>query len=230
MKPMTIKRLLEIGVVATVIGASAIGATGCATSVEPIDIHNPVISVESRRFVADAQDAVSIARSALNEQQRQFQSAKQRRKDLLSDPAWKQAPKAVRQSFQKLLDARLELAKLRRDRAQAEVDLAEAKLTEVYAETAVRHDLETYELEPIRKDVDRSIAKVRDAKKAIGDHLLAVDRASKAWWKTYRGLLNDNKHPDMFFATASREVASPFQIEPKKQDDSDDAAKKAEAK
>lgn len=209
------KRLLKICVCATVLGAT-LATSGCAgQSVDPIDIHNPVISVESRRFVADAQDAVSIARSALNEDERQFAEARERKKELLSNSKWKEMPEAVVQSFQKLLDARIKLAQLRRDLAAAELALAEEKLTEVYAETAVRHDLETYDLEPIRKEVDARLAKMRQINKAIGEHLLLVDRSSKAWWKTYRGLLNDNKHPDVFFATVRSEVASPFQIERK---------------
>lgn len=223
------KRLLKICLIATVL-ASVLATAGCAgQSVDPIDIHNPVISVESRRFVADAQDAVSIARSALNEEQRQLTAAKERRKELLASEKWKAMPRPVVQSFQKLLAARMQLAELRRDLAKAEVALAEEKLTEVYAETAVRHDLETYELEPIRKRVDQRLAKVRQTKQAIGEHLLVVDRASKAWWKTYRGLLDDKKHPDVFFATARDEVASPFQIE-RKEKRSEESEETKEAK
>lgn len=216
MKRTSMKRLLTICVLALVTAVA-----GCAgQTVEPIDIHNPIISVESRRFVADAQDAVSIARSAANEDRRQLAEAKERRKELLASEAWKDVPKSVMQSFQKLLDARIELAELRLELAEAELALAEEKLVEVYAETAVRHDLETYELEPIRKSVDKRLEKVRQVNRQIGEHLVSVDKASRAWWKSYRGLLADTKHPDVFFATAGGKVESPFQIEkPKKKEE-----------
>ena len=35
----------------------------CGPTVKPISLHDPVVPVESRRYVADTQDAVSIARA-----------------------------------------------------------------------------------------------------------------------------------------------------------------------
>jgi hypothetical protein len=180
--------------------ALLVGLAGCAgQTVTPIDIHDPVISVESRRFVADAQDAVSIARSGADYARLKLDAALEQRRTLLAGDAWKGVSEAVVASFRNLLDARVQLAELRLELAEARVDLAAEKLREVYAETALRHDIETYEMKPIRAQVDERLEAVRQVNRRIGDQLLVVDKASRAWWKSYRGLLSRKKHPDMFF-------------------------------
>ncbi len=208
----------EIGVVAKLFRicllAAALLAAGCAgQSVAPIDIHNPIISAQSRRFVADAQDAVSIAKNGVNEADHALAEVKARRRRILSAKDWKKLPQSSVDAYKGLLDARVHLAELRVTRAKAELSLAHAKLTQVYAETAVRHDLETYDMKPIRKRVDRRLAKVRAAKQAINAYLPTIDKASRAWWKSYQALLESKKHPDVFFAIASDKRESPFHIE-----------------
>jgi hypothetical protein len=193
----TMKQLFQCCVLALILAATA-----CAgQDVTPIDIHDSVISGESRRFVADAQDAVSIARSGVDEYRRQLRETRERRKAMMANEAWTEIGQGMAQSYRTLLDARVKLAELRLERAQAERDLAAEKLVAVYAETAVRHDLETYDLEPIRQNVDERLETLRKVNRQIGEHLVAVDKASRAWWKQYRGLLANKKHPDMFFTT-----------------------------
>lgn len=191
----SIKRVLLGCLAALVLTTSA-----CAgQSVTPIDIHDPVISVESRRFVADAQDAVSIARSGVDYANQELSAARQQRDRLTGGNAWEGVSQNVVDSFNTLLEARIQLAELRRDVAEARVELAQEKLREVYAETALRHDLEAYEMAPIREDVDERLKEVREANNRVGEQLLVVDRSSRNWWKSYRGLLSQKKHPDMFF-------------------------------
>src|SRR5690554_7644839 len=81
-----------------------LGISACAgQTVHPIDIHDPVISVESRRFVADAQDAVSIARSGLDYAEQEFAAAREQRARLLAGDAWEGVPQNVVDSFDALL-------------------------------------------------------------------------------------------------------------------------------
>lgn len=190
-----IKRVL-LGCLATLV----LGTSACAgQSVKPIDIHDPVISVESRRFVADAQDAVSIARSGLDYAEQEFDAARQQRSRLMAGDAWADVSQNVVDSFDTLLKARIRLAELRRDVAEARVDLAQEKLREVYAETALRHDLQAYEMLPIREKVDTRLETLRQINGKVSEQLLVVDQSSRAWWKSYRGLLGQDKHPNMFF-------------------------------
>jgi hypothetical protein len=56
-------------------------------------------------------------------------------------------------------------------------------------------------MEPIRKKVDKRLDTLRKVNRQIGEQLVVVDEASRAWWKNYRGLLADKKHPNMFFTT-----------------------------
>jgi len=177
-----------------------LGASACAgQSVKPIDIHDPVISVESRRFVADAQDAVSIARSGLDYAEQEFAAAREQRSRLLAGDAWEGVSQDVIDSFDTLLKARIRLAELRRDVAETRVDLARQKLREVYAETALRHDLAAYEMAPIRQQVDAQLEALREVNAQVAQQLLVVDQSSRAWWKSYRGLLGQKKSPNMFF-------------------------------
>ncbi|AWV89290.1 hypothetical protein DN745_08045 [Bradymonas sediminis] len=182
------------------LAVGVLGTSACAgQSVTPIDIHDPVISVESRRFVADAQDAVSIARSGYDYADQELRAARQQRARLMAGDAWDAVSAEVTDSFDTLLKARIRLAELRRDAAEARVDLAQEKLREVYAETALRHDIEAYEMAPIRKTVDAALEDLSEANARVAEQLLVVDRSSRAWWKSYRGLLSQNKHPNMFF-------------------------------
>lgn len=189
------KRML-VGCVVTLL----LGTSACAgQSVKPIDIHDPAISVESRRFVADAQDAVSIARSGLDYAQQELDAARQQRTRLLAGDAWQGVSPQIIDSFDTLLKARIRLAELRRDVAETRVDLARQKLREVYAETALRHDLQAYQMAPIRQQVDAQLEALRDRNAQVAQQLLVVDQASRAWWKSYRGLLSQTKSPNMFF-------------------------------
>jgi|SRR5690554_5637409 len=122
-----IRRVL-LGCLAVIV----LGTSACAgQSVTPIDIHDPVISVESRRFVADAQDAVSIARSGFDYADQELRAARQQRARLMAG--------------------------------------------------------------------DAALEDLRQANGRVAEQLLVVDRSSRAWWKSYRGLLSQNKHPNMFF-------------------------------
>lgn len=194
-KRSTVRRIL-LGCAATLV----LGISACAgQTVHPIDIHDPVISVESRRFVADAQDAVSIARSGLDYAAQELAAAREQRASLLAGDAWEGVSQNAIDSFDTLLKARIRLAELRRDVAATRVDLAREKLREVYAETALRHDLEAYEMAPIREEVDAQLEALRERNALVAQQLLVVDQSSRAWWKSYRGLLGQKKNPHMFF-------------------------------
>lgn len=210
----------SLAVATTVLALAAV--TGCGgPSIDPIDIHDPVVSVESRRYVADAEDAVSIARNGVDEADRQLVKVRERRKDMLAGQGLSSS--AV-ESLRRLLDERVRLAEMRLTKARAELALAEAKLDQVYAETAVNHDLEAYDLQPIRDRVDERLDDLRDINREIGDHQRVVDRASRAWWKVYRGLLQKGDAPDVFFASAIQAPESPFDIrEPKEVAEADES-------
>jgi hypothetical protein len=212
----------RLGNAAVVLAVAAV--VGCAgPSVDPIDIHDPIVSVESRRYVADAEDAVSIARNGVDEAARQLTKVRERREHMLARDQWRGESSSAVESLRRLLDERVRLAEMRLTKAEAGLALAEAKLDQVYAETAVNHDLEAYDLQPIRDRVDQRLDEIRDINRKIGDHQRVVDRASRAWWKVYRGLLESGDPPDVFFASAIQAPESPFDIrEPKETHESDE--------
>lgn len=203
-------RLLIIATALAVIGGLLIGCGG--QNIKPVDLNNPVISVESRRFVADAEDAVSIARARLSERRDELARARQSRENLLSREQFEKADSSVRAKLRALLDERVELQALRAELAEADLELAETKLELAHAQTAVRHDLRTYDLEPVRDDVEERLAEVREIKSSIADKLIDIDKVTRAWWKTYESSVAGTELADAFFTPNLPRQSSPFWI------------------
>lgn len=186
---------------------------GCGgQNVKPVDLDNPAVSVESRRFVADAEDAVSIARARVSQREGELERARRSRSELMRNDKMKNASQGVRSKLEDLLDERVELQELQVELAEANLELAELKLELAHAQTAVRHDLRTYELEPIRETVDAQLADVRKVKNQIADQLVTIDEVTRAWWTTYKSEVAGTELADAFFTPSLPEQSSPFWV------------------
>ena len=99
----------------------------CGQRVKPVSIRNPVLSTDSRRLLADTEDAVSIRRAARDDRRRELRRTKRRREDLVEERSWPSSANNAVSKLRALEDARVELAELELDLAQADLELAQAK-------------------------------------------------------------------------------------------------------
>jgi hypothetical protein len=162
--------------------------SACGPEVRPLDIHDPRLPAEARRWIADAEDEVGIARTALREARAEAREFRAWRRRLATGTAWS-GPQAVTaaQMMQQLTDARVALADREVDRAQAALDLALARRIEANATTAMRHDLAVYELAPIEDRTEAAVSALRGADRAVLAQRQTVGDAETAWWAAYRG-------------------------------------------
>jgi len=149
------------------ISGCALGlVVGCGASVEPLDPRDLTLPPETRRFVADAEDGMIVARARRDAAREDLREVEEWRSRLLDEVEWGSAGGVnMDDMLETLMDARVELARRALIHVEAVVELAEAKYDLANAERAVLHDLASYDLEPIRQRVDdlrRDVATARD--------------------------------------------------------------------
>lgn len=158
--------------------------------VHPLGLHDPRLPTDARRWVADAEDAVAVARAWRETTQADLESVQQWNHRLVAT-AWPPGAEsaAAARELSALAEARLRLARLEAELAEADLTLAEAKLVQVQAETAMRHDLAVYDLEPIHDDTKAARARVASIRQALEAQQRAMEAASASWWKAYAAYL-----------------------------------------
>ena len=179
---MSLRRLLRALPATTAL--ALVLATGCATTITPIDLHDPVVPVASRRLIADGQDAVSIARARRDDARRRLDQVDAWQWDIANTDTWP-ADANAKAALRKFASARLALARLEFDYATANLDLPEAKYTLATAQTAIRHDLATYELDPLRDAAEAARTRVGTLKGELQAKLRELDTVTAAWWQAY---------------------------------------------
>lgn len=159
----------------------------CGARVKPISLHDQSIPVDSRRFVADTQDAVSIARVARDEKARELTEVREWRREVVRGVAWPDKAASAIDQLEVLADSRVELAEMELDKADAALELAEAKYDLVTAETAIRHDIAAYDLEPLRARTDTARERMTSLTEGIIIKRDAIDELTTKWWSAYSG-------------------------------------------
>ncbi len=159
----------------------------CGARVKPISLHDQSIPVDSRRFVADTQDAVSIARVSRDEASRELASVRQWRREVVRGVAWPDKASSAIDQLEILADNRVELAEMELDKADAALELALAKYDLVTAETAIRHDIAAYNLEPLRARTDEARLRMTSLTETIILKRDEIDALTTKWWTAYAG-------------------------------------------
>lgn len=171
-------------VVGTVLGL----LTGCG-GVDLLSIHDGRLPIEARRWVADAEDAVSVANAFLQEAE-----AAQRRTKKLAQEMSGQADEIrnagggqAADKLDLLAKTRLGHADLLVMHARSELALSLTKQLLVNAETSMRHDIAVYELEPLRAAVAEGQTVATVARRKAVSAGLTVHKRSGEYWQIYAG-------------------------------------------
>ncbi len=177
------------------------GVTSACSGVTPIGLHDTYVPLEGRKLVADAQDAVSIARARLDDA-KALEAEVKKWEGRFGEGGWPEDAGA-KTALGQLSAARLELANLERSEAEIALELAEGKLELVTAQTAIRHDLATYELEPLRKRVEGTLARLADVRGGLGLKRKELDDLTAAWWEKYSAMVKgDPQAASQYFGAA----------------------------
>lgn len=172
--------------------------SACSKQVKPISTKNPVLSEDSQRLLADTEDALSIRRAARDDARRALKGSEARSKNLLERdwPANASAPLGKLKALEK---ARIEYAELQLDFAQAELELAQSNYDYTTAQTAMRHDLAVYELEPLKESKVKSRAKKDELFKKVDTKRTEIDKLEAAWWTAYASFVKGGGESTVFF-------------------------------
>ncbi len=156
-----------------------------------LSIHDQRLPVESRRWIADAQDGVSVALAWADQAAADVRRVEAQRKRLIA-----QAIKLTEAGGTEASRALIAVATARGDRAEtahrlavAELALARAKQLQANVETATRNDLATYDLEPIRVATEAARARARQVAASLEAKRQELAKLTATWWSTYASWL-----------------------------------------
>ena len=170
--------------------------SACGQHVKPISIKNPVLSEDSRRLLADNEDAVSIRRAARDDARRALATRRGQSENLLERDWPSGAPIA---KLEALEAAREQMAELRLEHAQAELDLAIAKYEFTTAQTAMRHDIAVYDLEPLRLAQEEARKRTDELFRKVDNQRREIDKLESTWWQAYAEFVKGGGSSQTFF-------------------------------
>lgn len=195
-----IRSLKLITLTLTLLGA----LSACATEVEPISLRDPAVSLESRKLLADLQDAISIARLKRDGARRNLASTLQWQQDMIEQRAWPSQASAAVEKLRAVATGRIALAELELELRQAELELAQSKYVLATAQTAMRHDLAVYELEPIRRDTETIRSRVGQLQGQQERKIQELDKLDQAWWSAYNAYINKGGNSRVFYQSQAK--------------------------
>lgn len=205
--------------------------SACATEVEPISLRDPAVSLESRKLLADLQDAVSIARLKRDGAKRDLKATLDWQEDMIEQRAWPSQASGAVSKLKSLAQGRIDLAELELELRQAELALAKSKYTLATAQAAMRHDLAVYELEPLRRDTDAARALVGRLLGQQEVKINEVDKLNQAWWSAYNDFINKGGNSRVFYQSQAKppELKPVAKLRPKPESATPDDAKPKDA-
>ncbi|MDJ0764030.1 MAG: hypothetical protein QNJ97_13695 [Myxococcota bacterium] len=165
--------------------------------VEKFDLRDPRLSVEARRWLADAEDEVEIAQARVDDARSALARVRRYREDLIArlKNAWAKGGslpegKAALDAFNTYADRRIVLARTTLVVAEQSLALAVVRLAQARAETAVRHDLAVYDMAPIIEELERLRAEVNAALRELASQKVEVEKSADATWHTFVQFVN----------------------------------------
>lgn len=175
------------------------GIFGCASgnyraNVKALDLRDPRLPLEARKWLADAEDEVAIARANMDDAQEKLsklrsycESLDDRIKEQWLSRNNKNRAQAVTASkaFNEYSGQRIELSKLELEASEEAYGLAMTRLDKARAETAMRYDLAVYPVEEIVEEVERKRGVLAKLGKQIDEQIVRVEKAADQVWSTF---------------------------------------------
>lgn len=158
---------------------------GCAQVISPLSPADSRLPSAAKQRIADAEDAVVIARSRARDARAALTREQTRIAEFESRP-----PKlgAALNAARQLNSARLARADLESKYAAAELALSESRLTLIYAQTSLRYDLAVYDLTPLDATIEVRRATLLKLRRELKSVRADVRERRSAWWTAYQQL------------------------------------------
>ena len=159
--------------------------------VKQLSLRDPRLSLEARRWLADSEDEVVIARAGVEMAQARLMQIEDYKHTLTEEEVFLPGPgnKAnvdqVEQSLYAYVESELVLEEAQLSAAKKALELANARLTQVRAETAIRYDLAVYPMEPIVQHVEELKSEVATANGMLEDLRINVETRAAQLWRDY---------------------------------------------
>ncbi|MDD9939650.1 MAG: hypothetical protein OXU20_01180 [Myxococcales bacterium] len=170
-------------------------------TVEPLDPRDATLPSETRQWIADAEDGVIVARARL-QLMRERLTSERTTEERLADVRWAGGGAGPMSSAsEQLSEARVALAEAGVAQAELSVELAKAKYKLANAERAMLHDLERYELQPLRAEAEAVRVKLRATGDLVAKQQRAVDDAERRFWQAYAGYVRGGGKTSPYWAT-----------------------------
>jgi hypothetical protein len=171
------------------------GTFGCGSiNVQQLDLRDPRLPGEARRWLADAEDEVVIARAGVDNSQTDLAEIEAYRRNTIVrlEEGWatgKGAGAAEGEeawgAFAKFVDQRVRLAELALKATISSLELAKMRLTQARAETAMRYDLAVYEISPIVYEMERLRDRVASSEKELEAQRVTVEKTADEVWRAF---------------------------------------------
>ncbi len=206
------------------IGVALLAASACSSGVKPIGLHDSNVPLDARRFVADAQDAVSISRARRDDAVTVLRATEGWRAELTNTSMWPKGSEGLLKKLETFADARVKMASLLLERAELQLELAKSKYTLSTAETAMRNDIAVYDLKPLRDDAEAIRRQIEQANVNVEDQRTSMDKLTLSWWEAYGAFTQGGKDTPVFY------ISPEILASAKERDDRMKANRKAKAK
>ena len=167
------------GAFRTVPAAALLALTACGAALH-IDVHDERLPLEARRWVADAEDAVTIATAELEDTRRALAAERARS---LRVPT---GATPLLSAWRRLADARVQLAVAEVAFAGGARSAAVARREEVLAATATRYDLGVYELATYQREAGLARSDLQRLTLAVEDQRAVTSALATAFWTAWQ--------------------------------------------
>lgn len=171
---------------------SAALLTACAGEVRYLSLRDERLPLEARRWLADAEDEVAIARARVVDAENSLakiedyqQNMVKKLKDEWGGVKGGAEGKKAWQMFSAYTEERIQLADLTLQAARVAEELARMRLTQARAETAMRNDLAVYELPPIAERVEKLRDQVAEITKVVEAQRVIVEKSAGEAWQVF---------------------------------------------
>ncbi len=157
---------------------------GCSNKVDSLSIQDNRLPLDSRRYLADAEDAVAIAKTFRDTAWGDLIQAQNLATRLDAELRWDGCGDG-KTEFDVVQENHLQLMQLRYQMALAALAHSNQNLVLITAETAMRQDLAVYKLEPIRaksKQIKDTLDQIRQK---VDEQFRKLEELRTKWWGVY---------------------------------------------
>ena len=160
--------------------------------VKHLSLSDARLPIEARRWLADAEDEVAITTARVVDAKKNLRKIEHYQDSVVDKlkKAWsggKSGSDGIKawEAFNNYTEARVKLAEQILENANMARQLAEMRLTQARAETAMRYDIAVYEIEPIVQEVQELRKAVAAQTKAVEAQRVNVEKSAGVAWKAF---------------------------------------------